>query len=804
MPTLEPEMSGFPDWYAARHGYPPFPWQAALAERIAASDWPEALTPPTGSGKTGVIDVWLWARLQGHAVPRRLVYVIDRRLVVDGVAQYAEALAASLPEAERPAVIQMRGGMTIDEDWVRDPTRPAVLVSTVDQAGSRLLFAGYGVSPKAAPIHAALLGNDALWVLDEVHLAQPLLQTLATVAELRGEAIDLPLRVLPMSATWVGTDTHGLSNADREHPVLAARLGRPKPARLIKIKADDDLARTLAEEAQALRGDGAGVVAVVCNRVATARAVFERLGEDADAVLLTGRIRPADKAGLLAEYLPRMAVGSRAQGREPLYVVATQTIEVGADLDFDALVSEAAPLSALRQRAGRLNRLGELDAAPMTLVYQPVKDDPVYGEDTKAAWDWLGKAARRKVVDFGIAALDAAIAKRAPPEEAAPRAPLLLRSHLDILARTSIPHGLDISPWLRGWQRGAPDVYLCWRADWGPESIAAAPPRQQELLAVPLWAVRRWTDEIADIEGGLGEDDRARNLECLRWDGEQATRTNLRRARVGDTLVLPCEAGGCDRYGWAPRSREPVSDLGDDARRVRLHPAVHPELADAITALLDADARAADWARLALRAGLPDPGRVITLPGGCVVLSREVWTSESAARAVALPAHVQAVGTEAVRLAKALGLTHADLLDALRRAGVGHDTGKADLRWQARVGGSRDNLLAKGPRADEPWLSLPRGWRHEMASVARLEHADDLVRYLVGTHHGHGRPLFPAAPDIALWRQMGDWPGLQSRLLAAWGAWGLALLETLLRLADWRVSDAEQTEGTHETDRTAA
>ena len=108
------------------------------------------------------------------------------------------------------------------------------------------------------------------------------------------------------------------------------------------------------------------------------------------------------------------------------------------------------------------------------------------------------------------------------------------------------------------------------------------------------------------------------------------------------------------------------------------------------------------------------------------------------------------------------------------------------------MGGSRDNLLAKGPQADDPWMPLPRGWRHEMASVARLDQMDDLARYLVGTHHGHGRPLFPAAPDVALWRQMGDWAGLQARLLQHWGPWGLALLEALLRLSDWAVSEAEQ------------
>jgi len=93
--------SDFPLWYEERHGHRPFPWQESLAARIAAGDWPDALTPPTGSGKTAVIDVWLWAWLQGHPAPRRLVYVIDRRLVVDSVTAYANALAASLPGDHR-------------------------------------------------------------------------------------------------------------------------------------------------------------------------------------------------------------------------------------------------------------------------------------------------------------------------------------------------------------------------------------------------------------------------------------------------------------------------------------------------------------------------------------------------------------------------------------------------------------------------------------------------------------------------------------------------------------------------------
>lgn len=786
----------FSAWYRERHGYPPFPWQAALADRFARGDWPDALTPPTGAGKTSVIDVWLWARLAGHAVPRRLCYVIDRRIVVGGVEDYARQLGDSLPDADRPVIVEMRGGIVIDNDWVLDPERPTLIVSTVDQAGSRLLFSGYGVSPKAASIHAALLGNDILWVLDEVHLAQPLLQTLGTVGTLGAN-----LRVLPMSATWDSANTHGLSAADLDNTVLAKRLGAPKPATLVKLPAESDLPGALVKQAQGLRASGSGVVAVVCNRVATARAVFERLRCDGEAVLLTGRTRPADKAALLAQYLPKIQVGSRG-AREPLYVVATQTIEVGADLDFDALVTECAPLSALRQRAGRLNRLGDLPTAPMVILYQPIKDDRVYGLAVPQTWDWLIKVAKAagrgkpKTVDFGIAGMDALLTAHPPPAEPVPMAPRLLRSHLDLLA-SNIPHGLDIAPWLHGWERGSPDVYLCWRADWGSASLAAAPPRQHELLAIPIWALRRWSDEIADLEGTLDDWGTSRPLDCLRWDGETAETVSLARARVGDTLVLPCTAGGCDAYGWAPNSKAPVTDVGDDTRRVRLHPAVHPELAEPIRALLaDEDSRAADWRQLAVQAGLPVPGRVQAIPEGCVVLARGQWDSANARLPVDLLAHCNAVGIEAERLALSLGVNEPAILEAVRHAGHGHDAGKADPRWQTMVGATPGQPLAKGPGGnDNAFAVLPRGWRHEMASVARLSDADALTRYLVGTHHGHGRPLFPVAADIGLWRQMGDWGALRARLVAAHGHWGLALLETLVRLADWRISEAEQATG---------
>jgi CRISPR-associated endonuclease/helicase Cas3 len=95
-------------------------------------------------------------------------------------------------------------------------------------------------------------------------------------------------------------------------------------------------------------------------------------------------------------------------------------------------------------------------------------------------------------------------------------------------------------------------------------------------------------------------------------------------------------------------------------------------------------------------------------------------------------------------------------------------------------------------------------------------HSPELVLWLIGTHHGHGRPFFPAkdwpgqSTEI-IEADLGDgmiaatstrstaaltaqWIDLFSRLQAQYGAWGLARLEALLRLADHRQSEAEEIE----------
>jgi CRISPR-associated endonuclease/helicase Cas3 len=201
-------------------GFRPFRWQRRLFQRFVDGDAPAALDLPTGLGKTSVMALWLMASACGATLPRRLVYVVDRRAVVDQATTEAEKLRDGIervPEIKdalglchrRLPISTLRGQFVDNREWLADPAKPAIIVGTVDMVGSRLLFSGYGVSAKMRPYHAGLLGVDALIVLDEAHLVPPfahLLQAIEQDASLwPTEETDRELlprfTLLPLSAT---------------------------------------------------------------------------------------------------------------------------------------------------------------------------------------------------------------------------------------------------------------------------------------------------------------------------------------------------------------------------------------------------------------------------------------------------------------------------------------------------------------------------------------------------------------------------------------------------------------------------
>jgi CRISPR-associated endonuclease/helicase Cas3 len=115
---------------------------------------------------------------------------------------------------------------------------PTVCLSTVDQIGSRLLFRGYGLNEYQWPIHAGLIGSDALLILDEAHLSNPFLETLQAIERYQtwteqSSPITHPWSVVHMTATpSTDGEKFALEDADYQHAELSKRLKADKLAEL--------------------------------------------------------------------------------------------------------------------------------------------------------------------------------------------------------------------------------------------------------------------------------------------------------------------------------------------------------------------------------------------------------------------------------------------------------------------------------------------------------------------------------------------------------------------------------------------
>lgn len=647
--------AAFGDFHSELHaGQRPYIWQVRMATDLANGLLCDALEAPTGAGKTTLIECFLFAHAWQQAggertLPRRLFWVIDRRGVVDQVFEGVERITASIdgarsgalgwvkeqlqPRAEIPPVqvARWRGGI---ERWRQhlSPEAPAVICSTVDQVGSRLLFRGYGRSHRSRPVDAALVGTDSLIVLDEAHLSKPFAETIRAVARYQrslGSHAGSPAQTMEVSATLPDDAPRtgfSLTEDELAEEPIARRVNASKPTVLVPAR---NRVEGVVREARKLAGGGARLVGVVLNTVNEAREVYAKLSKGGEALLVIGPSRTLDRAGLLNR-IPQPA--EREKRTTPMFVVATQTIEVGLDLDFDGLVSACAPFSSLVQRFGRLDRSGALAAtdggdrfgtgwvAAIVFGREPC---PVYGENVLEVWEWLSERATNSIVDLSPRQIDTLRGAYPPPAPAGPLAPILAPWHLEALAQTSddpVPSP-DVGSFLHGeralepadlrvaWRaelhRGAPD----WRGDW-IERVRLRPPHQDELMALSPATFRRWLSGLppttfGDVESvpveKVGEDappvrpvvrvpppgpDGPTEPELL------ATWEEVRRVAPGDLLVVSAQDGGCDEFGWAPSSRRAVQDLSNYGPRSAKRAAPRVLVQSAVGASEELDARA--------------------------------------------------------------------------------------------------------------------------------------------------------------------------------------------------------------------
>lgn len=832
----------FADFFTKATPFAPYPYQLRLAQ---AQRLPKLLIAPTGAGKTeaAVLAAWLWRRLHypddnvRSSVPRRLVYCLPMRTLVEQTRDRVQSWLRNLSLSERIGVTVLMGGEEPDE-WYLRPEQERIIIGTQDMLLSRALNRGYASSPFHWPVEFGLLNNDCLWVLDEVQLMANGLPTSTQLQAFRQvEGAYGTCHTLWMSATlcreWLHTvdfpapsadEALTLAQDDLDFPGLATRRNAPKTLHRLD-------SAEVARQVLKLHAPGT-MTLVVVNTVGRAQTLYDKLERqkpDAELVLVHSRFRPPDRREKTERVIARPEEAS--PGR---IVVATQAIEAGVDISAHVLVTELAPWTSLVQRFGRCNRYGEYSDGAVYWLDLPEKGAPPYEIADLSA-------ARKRLIELeGGSVAPASLPQY--EDEVTHQAVLRRRDLMGLFDTTADLSGgyLDVSRFVRGTDET--DVYVFWRTWEGEPNVAqVAAPKRDELCSVPIGEIKDFlgskgkgrqqaeAEEETDdeIEGPEGAGDKTSSAaggqrrQAWRWSHlcGQWEPINAYQVYPGMTLLLHSNAGGyAPETGWDGESPAHVLSV-PDADTGPLPEAIEGE---------HSNTDQKEWVTLRKHSlHVRDEARCII--GGLTDLK--------------LSAEVES---------------------AIVTAAQRHDLGKAHPVFQ-------DMLLSTLPEeekvkyAREFWAKSARKggkysrlyFRHELGSALALQSsnvgldgwASDLAAYLAAAHHGKARLALRSLPkardqgpdryyvlgfrlpgDDDDWKRenrlpaadLGDGVTTQEMLVdlaiarmgvssngeRSWldraldmlerlGPFRLAYLEALVRAADVRASKAEQKEGSN-------
>lgn len=384
----------------------PYPHQTAAA----ATDGHLVLLSPTGSGKTESGLGWASRQLEMMPGRPRLVWLLPYRASIDairdrfagyfgcgadGIGVLHATTAATLlsrvvcddqapgPDDARK-VRAMAGAMRLFKQRVRVATPHQLLRAAL-----------------AGPSYASALLEQAnsVFVLDELHAYDP--ETFGRICAAMRLWEQLGSRVAVLSATLAPPMIYLVRDSLSAPVAISSAAPGTAPLRHRLVLDDQPLtAPASLDRIRQWRDDGHSVL-VVANTVRTAQEVFRELApdpDDEDAVLLHSRFRLRDRAGIEKRILlrhPERQPGDPARRGGGL-TVSTQVLEVSLCLDYDCGVSELAPVEAIAQRAGRVNRRGRHPDGAVELRVHAVESHLPYDEGAISAallalGEWDGK-----------------------------------------------------------------------------------------------------------------------------------------------------------------------------------------------------------------------------------------------------------------------------------------------------------------------------------------------------------------------------------------------------------------------------
>ena len=853
----------FGEFFAALNGgYAPFSWQEEVLDHICEHGvWPERINAPTGSGKSSVVDIHLFANALAAVgaaprVPRRLCVTVGRRALVDSQATRADKILECMEKAPADESAEqdilrrvaealqsfqtsndkqgsapfetghIRGELSNRNLPVTDISACAIIAATPDMYGSRALFRGYGSTKAARPRETALLAMDTVMVLDEAHMNRQLLHTTQRIAELQKCEVSLgvpTLQVVETTATpstedsdsiTLGVDIEALDSPNDKE--LRKRVYSHKELVLHPIDKWDgkpgnravvDAAVGAIKDFLACREAGedseeAHTVGCIVNHVRTAISIKEKLTEDLaeeEVQLLVGRMRPYDLKKLQKKHSKLFTTEG---DKSVKVVVATQTLEVGIDVDFADLVTELAPASSLAQRFGRVNRLGHRDDSRVVVIgpasSDSVKKDapPYKAVDLGNAYAWLEALNGTENPSVNPAAM-----VKNPPVQSSPERLLYQRPEWpDLLEFSRTDENPYDEPDLDLWLHDSLDAETAMGGVIVRDNLPSNTSAAMEILKTsyfapsdrePFPANLKILQEILDYQDEHGVKPRKflyRQGEISLWQDAEHGDENNQALAPGDVLILDTGSVPFTNQGIAVTQRE-LPSKKDELEAVpfpndiKLY--VYEKCVDCekdfgeylglspeeVAELLDTQSTDGKKKMIVseLTTEAEDGQEVIAWYADVTDDEESVEGSDIAqelvlAGPVLLDDHQNDVAERTRQLAENLGLAP-EFSEALELAAKYHDEGKRDLRFQQMLGADPEaGALAKSGHRSvveayraRSRSALPKGWRHEQlsalmvaASPEKVGEHPDLVLRIIGCSHGHGRFSFSHDADFLL------------------------------------------------------
>lgn len=389
---LEPPLHTAWETFAMRvlpAGMEPYEHQRESALRAGHS---ALLAAPTGSGKTEA--ALYWALGDGsHHVPRlfyALPYQASMNAMFDRLRDDETGFGAAAVGMRHGRASQaLYARMMADElgprntqarvAWEQDMTsmhvRPLTVFSPYQMLKAMFQLRGY----------EAMLTDYAYaaFIFDEIHAYEPerLALVLPMMKYLRTR---YGARFFVMSATFPEIIRERLIDALdlSPHDMIVATDALYSQFRRHKLYLLEGEVTT-AGVTRTLRDFRDGKSVLVCaNTITRAQEIVKALlrgGAPSEAIeLIHGRFAARDRAQREREIMKRCAVGVNVS---PVILVATQVVEVSLNIDLDTIYSDPAPLDALLQRFGRVNRRGRKNICPVYVFTHPDDGQGVYGRD---------------------------------------------------------------------------------------------------------------------------------------------------------------------------------------------------------------------------------------------------------------------------------------------------------------------------------------------------------------------------------------------------------------------------------------